>query len=74
MDYFTYSQRLDYLLDLITRERLRSPGDIAGKFECSERTVRKMINDLRRRGYVIKYSRHDLKYFIVEKQTEKGLP
>lgn len=64
MDYFTYWRRLEYLLELIEKERLSSPSDLTEKFECSERTVRKMINDLRRRGHSIKYSRNRAKYFI----------
>ncbi|WP_374988003.1 HTH domain-containing protein [Marinoscillum sp. MHG1-6] len=64
MDYFTYSQRLDYLLELITKERLSSPKDLESQFDCTERTVRKMINDLRRKGYVIRYSRECSKYIL----------
>lgn len=64
MDYFTYWKRLEYLLELIEKGRLSSPGDLVEKFECSERTIRKMINDLRRKGYTIKYSKHSSKYFI----------
>lgn len=64
MDYFTYSRRLEYILELIRKERLGSPKDLVDKFECSERTVRKMINDLRRNGHTIKYSRQKAKYFV----------
>ncbi len=65
MDYKTYSQRLIYLKELIEKERLSSPQDLSEKFGCSERTVRKMINDLRDDGLEIKYSRKKLRYFIV---------
>ncbi|MEQ9166903.1 MAG: HTH domain-containing protein [Fulvivirga sp.] len=64
MDYLTYSKRLDYLLELIEKGQLQSPGQVAESFECSERTVRKMINDLRDKGKNITYSRKSMKYFL----------
>lgn len=70
MNFITYSKRLDYLLDLIEKGKLHSPTDIAHKFECSERTVRKMINDLRFVGHNIKYSRRSMRYILEKSQTE----
>ncbi|WP_421889851.1 HTH domain-containing protein [Marinoscillum sp.] len=67
MDFFQYSERLDYIYNLIEKEQLASPVQLASKFECSERTVRKMINDLRRKGHSIKYSRSCSKYYLAEK-------
>lgn len=64
MDYFSYWSRLEYVLELIKKGALSSPYDLTDKFECSERTVRKMINDLRRKGYNIKYSRRVSRYII----------
>jgi len=64
MDYKNYSKRLDYLKVLIAEGRLCSPQEAAVRFNCSERTVRKMINDLRQSGLNIKYSRKNFKYFI----------
>ncbi|WP_099597987.1 HTH domain-containing protein [Reichenbachiella sp. 5M10] len=64
MDYFSYWKHLEYTLELIQRGRLASPRDLTEKFDCSERTVRKMINDLRRKGHNIKYSRRISKYVI----------
>ncbi|WP_414693439.1 HTH domain-containing protein [Ohtaekwangia sp.] len=65
MDFFTYSQRLDYLLEIIQKGQLSSPNDLVSKFECTERTIRKMIGDLRRKGYLIKYSRKELRYTLI---------
>ncbi|WP_414693267.1 HTH domain-containing protein [Ohtaekwangia sp.] len=67
MDFFTYSQRLEYLLEIIKKGQLLSPHDLVNKFECTERTIRKMIGDLRRKGYKIKYSRREFKYTMEEK-------
>ena len=64
MNYRTYSQRLEYLRELIEKDRLCSPVEVANQFNCSERTVRKMINDLRSSGLEIKYSRKNFKYFL----------
>lgn len=64
MDYFTYYQRMGYLLELIRKERLHSPHELTTRFGCSERTIRKMINDLRRDGYVIRYSRRRSRYLM----------
>ena len=64
MDYKTYSQRLEYLRELIEKGRLSSPNDLVDIFGCSERTVRKMINNLREEGHCIKYSRRNMRYFI----------
>lgn len=64
MDYKTYALRLEYLKELIKKERLSSPKDLVEKFECCEKTIRKMINELRDNGINIKYSRRNLRYFI----------
>jgi biotin operon repressor len=64
MDYKTYAQRLDYLKELIEKGQLSSPKDLSEKFECSERTISKMINDLRESGIEIKYSRKKFNRFI----------
>lgn len=64
MDFLSYSERLDYLLEMINKGNVYSPKQIAQKFDCCEKTVRNMINVLRQKGYPIKYDRQTLKYFI----------
>jgi len=64
MDYYTYSERLNYLLELIEKNRLISPKQIAESFDCSEKTIRRMINCLRLKGYSIKYCRKEMKYIL----------
>ncbi len=66
MNYLTYYKRLEYLLELIEKGKLSSPHDLTERFECTERTIRKMICDLRNDGHQIKYSRKCFKYFIEE--------
>lgn len=64
MNYRIYSDRLTYIKELIEKEQLSSPSQLAEKFECSERTIRNMINELRDEGLEIKYSRKKMKYFL----------
>jgi biotin operon repressor len=64
MNYLTYSQRLTYMLELIEKGALNSPVDLSEKFNCSEKTVRNMINTLRLMGHDINYSKKWKIYFI----------
>jgi DeoR/GlpR family transcriptional regulator of sugar metabolism len=64
MDYRSYEKRLDYVLELIRKNRFRSTADIARRFGCSTRTIKRMLNHLRDRGHVICYDRRDKKYII----------
>lgn len=64
MDYLTYTKRLEYLLELIEKEQVNSPNQVAIMFECSEKTIRNMINCLRRRGNNVKYCKCSRKYFL----------
>jgi biotin operon repressor len=64
MDYRSYEKRLEYVLELITKNRFRSLEGIAAKFSCSTRTVKRMLNHLRDQGHDIRYDRQQKKYFI----------
>lgn len=64
MNYIDYSKRLKYLLELIQKDSNLTLYELASKFECSEKTIRNMINVLRENGYNIKYSKASKKYFI----------
>lgn len=64
MDYITYTERLNYLLDLIQKKRAGSPKELSEKFNCSEKTVRNMINNLRRRGYCVKFCKCEKRYVL----------
>ncbi len=67
MNYIDYTIRLKYVLELIEKGGLSSPKEVAERFECSEKTIRNMINVLREQGHNIKYSRISKKYYV-EKQ------
>lgn len=64
MDISTKFTRLLYLKELIQKEKLKSPTELAQTFECSEKTVRRMINTLRDVGVDIHYCKRRKKYFI----------
>lgn len=59
-----HTRRLDYLLEMIEKERISSPGQIAQKFDCCEKTARNMINQLREQGHNVEYSRTAGRYII----------
>lgn len=67
MDYKTYTQRSSYLLYMLEKGQVASPSDVAEKYDCSEKTVRRMINYLRDDGHDIKYSKHGRKYLLRKK-------
>ena len=64
MDFVTYSERLDYLLKLIENGQVCSPKIIGKRFNCSEKTIRNMINCLREKGFKIEYCKYSKKYLI----------
>lgn len=68
MDYRSYEKRLDYILELIQKNRFRTVDDVAGRFNCSTRTLKRMLNHLRDRGHDVRYDRLQKKYFIKEKE------
>ena len=64
MDYLSYEKRLEYLLELIEKNRLRSLAQVAKSFSCSTRTVKRMIAHLRETGHDIQYDRLEKKYYL----------
>ena len=64
MSYVQYMKRLEATLKMIERSELKSPMQLARKYDCSEKTARNMINSLRNIGHDIEYSRISCKYII----------
>lgn len=64
MDYLTYTKRLELVLRSIKTGCAISPHQIAKRYGCSEKTIRRMINHLRAAGYEITYDRKQKKYFV----------
>jgi biotin operon repressor len=64
MTYTERKKKEEYLLYLIKQQRLTSLEETAHNLGCSERTVRRMINDLRGEGHQIIFCRKNNKYLI----------
>lgn len=64
MNYLTYTERLNYLLELIEKGQLFSLKQASEKFECSESTTKRMLRTLREQGHHIKYCQKTKKYFL----------
>jgi biotin operon repressor len=64
MDYRSYEKRLEYVLELIDKNSFRSLEGVSKRFGVSTRTVKRMINHLRDKGYNIQYNRQQKKYFL----------
>ncbi|MDY0078790.1 MAG: helix-turn-helix domain-containing protein [Bacteroidales bacterium] len=64
MDYQTYTENLNYLLEMVKKGRMTSLQQAADKFECSKSTITRMLRTMREQGYAIKYCKKTQKYFI----------
>ena len=63
MKFIERKQKMEYLLEMIEKNRCISLKQIAEKFECSTRTVRRMITDLKQEGHEINYCRASRKFY-----------
>ncbi len=66
MNYLTYTEKLNYLLEMIEKERLTSLQQAAEKFDCSQRTIKRLLKTLRMQGNNIEYCK-SAKKFLVKK-------
>lgn len=64
MDYLTYTEKLNYLLEMTHHERFIALQQASEKFNCSKRTIKRMLKTLREQGHEIKYCKKEKKYFI----------
>lgn len=65
MKYHERKERNEYLLEMVENKRCFSLKQIADIFACSERTVKRMLSELRDEGHNIKYCK-SLKRFLIE--------
>ena len=68
MDYRSYLIRLNYVLELIEKNRFISVESAAQRFSVSTRTVKRMLDHLREQGHDIRYDRKKNKYYINKEQ------
>jgi predicted DNA-binding transcriptional regulator YafY len=68
MDYLSYDKRLVYTLELLEKGRFGTLVAAAKRFDVSTRTIKRMLNNLRDKGYDIQYDKKLKKYFIKKPQ------
>lgn len=66
MRYTEYSRKLDAIKYMAEHHRTGSPENLASRLNVSERTVIRMIRQLRRQGYPIIFDRFRLSYVMHE--------
>lgn len=64
MNYFDYSEKLNTIYYLTKTCATGTPKELACRLNVSEKTVRRMINQLRNQGFLIKYCRIKLTYTL----------
>ncbi len=64
MTYAEKKQKENHLLYLIEQKRLFTLKKVANDYNCSIRTVKRMLSNLRDEGYAIKYCRKSNKYLL----------
>ncbi|WP_434035523.1 hypothetical protein [Formosa sp. 4Alg 33] len=64
MTYLEKKEKEKHLLYLIEQNRLICLKKVANDYECSLRTIERMLEDLRKQGYDIVFCRKSKKYFI----------
>jgi len=74
MTFTERKRKQEYLLELIKKGRCFSLEQTANLFECSKRTVKRMIAELREEDNNIKYSRINIKFFIADQQRDRFCP
>ena len=74
MTYLEKKEKENYLLYLIEKERLYSLKKVADDYECSVRTIKRMISNLRNQGKTITYCRKSNKYLLKNKKVTEFVP
>ncbi len=64
MTYFDYTRKLETLKHLAERKQAGTPRELAKKLDVSERTVLRMVQQLREQGNTITYNRYRSSYEI----------
>lgn len=64
MTFYQYAEKLEMLKYLAKYKRTGNPNHLAGKLQVSERTIQRMVNQLREHGCPITFNRHRNSYEI----------
>jgi biotin operon repressor len=57
MNFIERKKRFAYLLEIIEKGQYISTNEIADKFNCSSRTIERMVSELKKEGCKINYCR-----------------
>ncbi|WP_421751023.1 HTH domain-containing protein [Croceimicrobium sp.] len=68
MNYMTYQSRLTYIIELLEKESIVTPKIMSEKYECSTKTINRMIGHLRESGYNIKWCRKRKSYCLISNE------
>ena len=63
MKFIERKQKLEYLLVIIEKGWCLSLDQVSIKFDCSKRTIRRMIEELREDGHDIRYCKTNQKFY-----------
>jgi len=66
MKFLEYVEKLEHIRFLAARHSTGSPSQLAARLDVSVRTVERMVQQLRDRGYSITYNRFRNSYVIDE--------
>lgn len=72
MKFIAYLEKLETVKYLSQTKRTGTPRQLAGKLQISERTVRRMVQQLRESGYPITYDRFRYTYTVTEDLKKTG--
>lgn len=73
MKFIEYAEKLEIIKYMAEHKRAGTPQHLAEKLEVSERTVQRMVQQLREHGYNIVYNRFRASYEIGEKTENNSL-
>lgn len=69
MSYRTYINKLERIKFLAERKMTGSPKNLAEKLDVSERTLFRMVEDLRLTGYELYFCRYEKSYVLEKEKT-----
>jgi predicted DNA-binding transcriptional regulator YafY len=67
MKYIDYAEKLETIKYLAEHKRAGTPEMLAGKLQVSERTLQRMVQQLRDHGYPIFFNRWNATYEVKDK-------
>ena len=73
MKYVEYTEKLQLIRDWAEHHSTGSPAQLALKLDVSERTVQRMVQQLRNKGFPIKFNRFRNSYEIRKQQRTSNV-